>query len=357
MTSKAKNEITLNEIFITENGDSFEQLRITYTTSGAISKNRDNIIWIFHPLTCDSDPENWWNDIVGFHKVINPIDYFIVCVDVIGSCNGSTSPQDINPTTGKIWGKEFPLLTFKDVIKTFQIVKSKLSIDKIFLGIGSSFGGQQLYEWIAEEPSLFEYACIVGASPKQSPWAIAFNESQRMALESDDSFNNNKPAGGKKGLAAARSIAVLTYRTSKVYEKTQSELSSRNYNNFRAASYQQYIGKKFTNRFCAFSYYALTKLMDTHNIARGRESIFAALKPIKTKIRILNLADDVLFKADENEIVTEVLSTSLSLNLDTNYGHDSILANASLIAHEIEKIINQSKQKNMRYTDSDISVI
>lgn len=334
-----------------ERGGRLERLDIAYVTWGQINPARDNVIWILHPLTCSANPSEWWPDFVGPGKPIDPAVHYIVCVNSLGSCYGTTGPASIDPRTGKPYGSGFPPITLKDVVAVHERVRRHLGLGRIALGIGGSYGGQQLIEWMAAEPSLFDHACVIGAGLRQSPWATAFNESQRMALEADPTFLSDVPGGGTAGLAAARSIAVLSYRTAQTYERTQCESDDAVCDHFRASSYQRHVGAKFTRRFDAHAYWTLTKVMDSHNPARGRATLGEVIGRITTRVLIVALECDVLFPRSQLRATARAFADGQLAVIESDFGHDSILTHASQIAAAITRLLfdlRPSEARNAR---------
>lgn len=323
-----------------ECGQTISGITVTYTTWGELNEQHDNVVWVFHPLTCSADPTQWWPEVVGLDKVLTPRKFFIVCVNVVGSCYGTSGPCS-KRNDGKVFGFDFPLTTIFDLVKIHQRVKKHLNVKKIGLGVGASFGGQQLIQWMALEPKLFTNACIAGANALQSPWAKAFNETQRMAIEADESFYTDVSAGGKKGLAAARALAVISYRSFETYNRTQWEPTHKAFDTFRAATYQRYIGEKFTRRFSASSYWYLTKAMDSHNIARHNVSLEAALAQIQTNTLLLAMSGDMLFRHEEMHYMDLHLPYSSLLSINSTHGHDGLLANADYVANALQSFIDK----------------
>ena len=120
------------------------ELRIAYQTFGELNTTQNNVVWVFHALTANSDPTDWWAGIIGDKKLINPEEHFIICANIIGSCYGSSGPLDFNPETGERYLNDFPILTIKDIVRAHQLLKEHLGIAQIKLGIVGSMGGQQL---------------------------------------------------------------------------------------------------------------------------------------------------------------------------------------------------------------------
>ena len=192
---------------------------------------------------------------------------------MLGSCYGSTNARSINPATGAPYGKDFPHLTVRDMVKAHQHLQRHLGISRIRFGIGGSMGGQQLLEWAVSDPDLFRSICVLATNAKHSPWGIAFNEAQRMAIEADPTLYTDAENAGAAGLAAARAVAMLSYRNYRTYQNSQEEDSDEVRNGFKAASYQRYQGQKLVDRFDVLSYLTLSRAMDSHNLGRGRGGI------------------------------------------------------------------------------------
>jgi homoserine O-acetyltransferase len=204
----ATQSFTYSKPFELESGITLPQLNLTYTTLGKLNARKDNVVWIFHALTANSNPAEWWPGLVGDGKLFDPAKYFIICANKPGSPYGSISPLSLNPETGELFYQDFPIFTIRDIIRSFQHLKNHLGIDKIFIALGGSTGGMQLLEWAIEEPKLFEHIVPIATNAVLSSWGIAFNASQRMAIEADATWLHRNTEAGQKGLAAARSIAL-----------------------------------------------------------------------------------------------------------------------------------------------------
>ncbi len=191
--------------------------------------------------------------------------------------------------------------------------------------IGGSLGGQQVIEWGIMEPERIKNLILVATNAKHSPWGIAFNESQRLAISADDTFYSGKPDGGQKGLKAARSIALLSYRNYKTYSITQQEEKDNLVDDYKASSYQNYQGEKLVNRFNAYSYWYLSKSMDSHNVGRGRNGIEKALSLIKARTLVVGIKSDVLFPIEEQQYLFNHIPKSALAEIDSFYGHDGFL--------------------------------
>lgn len=319
-----------NKPFALENGSQLPELELAYTTLGQLNKDKSNVVWICHALTANSEPEEWWPGLVGPGKAFDTQRHFIVCANMLGSCYGSTNPRHTNPVTQKPYGKNFPLLTNRDIVRAMDLLREHLEIDRIEMAAGGSMGGQQILEWNVMQPDLFTNIFIIGTNATHSPWGIAFNEAQRMAMEADPTLWDDSPGSGAKGLEAARAIAMLSYRNYQAFDQTQQD-DPEKLTNFRASTYQQYQGQKLSKRFDAQSYYYLTRAMDSHNIGRGRGGIEGALKTIKARALVVGIETDYLFPTNEQRLIAAHLGLSHYLEISTPYGHDGFLIEWDLL--------------------------
>ncbi len=304
-----------NKPFILESGVELPGIHICYTTHGEIDHDGSNVIWIFHALTANSDPLEWWNGLVGEGKLFDPKKYFIVCSNNLGSCYGTSGPNSADPKTGAKYGRSFPIITIRDMVRVNEIVRKHLGIEKIKLVTGGSTGGQMALEWAIENPDVIENLVPIATNARHSAWGIAYNEAQRMAMDNSDP---------EKGLAAARAIAMLSYRSYESYVKTQTDEDDKA-DNFKASSYQNYQGEKLVKRFNPDSYYVLSKAMDSHNVGRGRGSVEQALGTIKAKTVVIGIDSDNLFPIIEQEYIAEHITDGNVEIIDSLFGHDGFL--------------------------------
>jgi homoserine O-acetyltransferase len=327
-----------------ESGEVLESLQIAYTTIGQLSPDKHNVIWIFHALTANSAPEEWWPGLVGEGKLLDPSRYYIVCANVLGSCYGTTCATSENPATGEIYGKDFPLISIRDMVKAHQLLRTHLGIEKVLLGIGGSLGGQQLLEWAVDEPSFFTNICVLASNAQHSPWGIAFNEAQRMAMQADPTLYQQGENAGRKGLAAARAIAMLSYRNYRTYEITQSEDDDHKLDGFKASSYQQYQGEKLYKRFEPSAYITLSKAMDTHNLGRNRGGVEAALERIQSNALIIGIQSDILFPVEEQVFLANHIPRARLEIIKSTYGHDGFLIEFQKITELLQPFVQESIQ-------------
>ncbi len=320
-----------NQPFSLECGSTLPKLEVAYTTHGSLSDGKDNVIWVFHALTANANPLEWWPGLIGENYLLNPSRYFIVCANILGSCYGTTGPDSIDPATGKKYGMDFPLITIRDMIHVHELLRAELGIESIYLGIGGSMGGQQLLEWNVMNPSLFKNSCLIAANMRHSAWGIAFNSAQRLAMQADQTLYNKDDGAGRKGLKAARAIAMLSYRNATIYRKKQTDTEDK-IDGFMADSYQNYQGEKLCNRFTAHSYWYLTKAMDSHNVGRNRKAIRKVLKQVTSNTLVIGIKTDLLFSYIEQKILAQNLEKGKFELIDSLYGHDGFLIETGKIS-------------------------
>jgi homoserine O-acetyltransferase/O-succinyltransferase len=310
-------EFKYQQVFALECGQSLPSLNIAYSTYGTLNSERNNVIYVCHALTANADVADWWPGMVGDEFIFNPQKYFIVCANLLGSCYGTTGPDD----------NSFPLITVRDLVNAHRLLAGHLQLTAIHLLCGGSLGGQQAMEWAIMQPSFIKNLFLVATNSRHSAWGIAFNEAQRMALEAGD-----------KGLEAARAIAMLSYRNYTMFENTQTDIEEK-LDDFRAASYQRYQGLKLKKRFSAASYYTLSKAMDSHHVGRGRASMHEALAQIKARTLVVGISTDILFPPKEQEFLAECIPDAVLQIIPSEYGHDGFLIEVKTISELLKKYL------------------
>jgi homoserine O-acetyltransferase len=324
-----------NILFGSESGHTLEGIEVAYHTIGHLSPSKDNVVWVCHALTANSDVQDWWEGLFGTERLFDPEKHFIICANILGSCYGSTGPLSLNAKSGQPYYHDFPLLTIRDLVKAHKLLAAHLGIEKIQTLIGGSLGGFQAMEWAIDEPERIENLILIATAAKHSAWGIAFNESQRLAIESDYTWLWRDDKAGWFGLRAARAIALLSYRHYDAYNETQSDKTDK-LDDFKASSYQRYQGKKLVDRFNAHSYYALTKTMDTHNVGRGRISTERSLGLIKAKTHVIGISTDVLFPPVEQIFLAKHIHGATLDIIESSYGHDGFLIETESITELIQ---------------------
>lgn len=321
--------------FRLESGEVLPEIEICYHISADYSSSSSKrVIWITHALTANSNPEEWWDTLTGEGKFFDPRKYTIVCANLLGSCYGSTGPLSINPSTGIKYGSSFPTVTVRDEVNFLELLRKSLGISEIDLLIGGSVGGYQAMEWCIMYPEVIKNAALIACDARISPWGSAFNESQRMILDADESI------GKKKGLAAARSVALISYRSYEGYNLSQKERDAETLLDHRVRSYQRHQGEKLTNRFDADSYLRMLDVSDSHNIGRGRGGVIEALKLIKANVLCIGIDSDILFPVEEQKFMAENIRGAKFTEITSAFGHDGFLLENKQIEEAIKCFID-----------------
>ena len=300
--------------FTTEGGFTFPSLDIAYDTFGELNCDKSNVIWVCHALTANSDVADWWEHTVEEGSFLDPAKYYTVCANFLGSHYGTTGPLSINPETGEPWYGDFPLVTVRDMVRVHQLLAQHLDIKQVKLLIGSSIGGFQCLEWSVMDPDFAQKAAFIATTPRTQAWASGFNESQRMAIETDPTFG------------------LLSYRGGMAYNISQQDADVDNASfNRRVLSYQRYQGEKLRRRFNAYSYYRLSQAVDSHNLGRGRGKVEDVLKTIKAKSLVVSITSDILFPPQDHDILVANIPQVVYHTIDSVFGHDGFLVEHKLL--------------------------
>lgn len=330
-TIAAQHTFTAKSPFTLEAGGVLQEVRIAYRTWGELNAAKDNVVWVLHALTGDSDAAAWWPAIAGHAGVADPRRHFIVCANMVGSCYGSTGPLTVDPATGEPWYGRFPQVTNSDIVRCFRTLREHLGVGRIALLIGGSTGGQQALEWAVQEPERISRLVVIAANARHSPWGIAFNEAQRMAIEADPTFATDRADAGSAGLAAARALAVLTYRSAASIDRDQHD-KDRGFDRFRASSYMRHQGEKLVRRFNAHSYHLLGRAMDSHDVGRGRGGTREALSTLAVPTLSIGVSSDLLFPPADQLYIAEHVPGAVYREIDSDLGHDAFLLEQEKLA-------------------------
>ncbi len=307
-----------------ESGEVLPEFDLGYTTYGQLNSDKSNVIWVIHALTGDSNASEWWNGLIGKDKFFDPVDHFIICANLLGSCYGSTQPFSQNPRTGEPYYYDFPQVTTRDLAEGLERLRIHLEIKSIHSLIGGSLGGQVGLEWAYILGEKLKNAIILASTSKTRPWVIGFNETQRMAIESDCTWGESHEKAGQKGLETARAIAMLTYRHPTDLSSKQVD-SENKLGDYRAASYLRYQGQKLAKRFNALSYWTLSKTMDSHDLGRNRGGLVEALASIEANVLAIGVDSDLLFLPEESQYISQKVRNGTYKEITSTAGHDAFL--------------------------------
>ncbi|MCW3118284.1 MAG: homoserine O-acetyltransferase [Chitinophagaceae bacterium] len=320
------------EPFQFENGIVLPEISIAYHVFGKLNADKSNVVWVCHHLTANSNAVEWWPGMVGAGCIINPDKHFIVCANILGSCYGTTGPLSNDPGTGQPYYSHFPFPTIRDMVKAHILLRKHLGIDKIHLLIGGSMGGYQALEWCVMEKDITLNLILLATSPAESAWGIAIHTAQRLAIEADHSWQDHTPSAGSKGLKAARAIGMLTYRSYNIMVQNQTDPDIEKFDNFKASSYINYQGDKLAKRFNAYCYWLLTKSMDSHNIARGRDTtIEEILRTITQRTLLIGITNDILCPIEQQQFLADHIHDTMFVKIDSTYGHDGFMVETEKI--------------------------
>jgi len=332
--------LNLKEPFQLEQGGIIEKPVIAYNTYGELNANKDNVIFICHALTANSDADDWWHGLFGENDIFDWEKYFIICANNLGSPYGTSSAMHKNAESNEIYGLDFPFYTIKDTANLHLKLLAHFGVEKIKLLIGGSCGGNIAQEIAYTMGDSIENLVLLCCSSRETPWAIAIHQAQRLVLEADKTIHNKTEDAGNSGLRACRATALPYYRTQKSFNLRQKEIDSNIIDNFRSSSYINYQGDKFIKRFNAHCYYTLLKALDTHNIGRNRESIEVALSKISANTVVIGFQSDLLIPINEQQFLAKHIPNATYHEIKSIYGHDAFLIEHDYIRKAIRSKIN-----------------
>ncbi|MGI9641876.1 MAG: homoserine O-acetyltransferase MetX [Acidimicrobiia bacterium] len=336
-----KHRVTLDGAFPLERGGTLANVEVEVRTWG---RHRRAATLICHALTGDANVDSWWKGIIGSSRPLDPADRFIVCMNVLGSCYGTTGPTTQGPDGSPI-GPAFPTVTIRDMVEVQRATLDQLGVERLELVIGGSMGGMQALEWGAMYPSFVENIVPIGVGASQSAWAIGLSEAQRSAILTDPAFEDGwylpdeQPAAG---LATARMIAMTSYRS-------PDGLASRfgrekNGRGFAVQSYLQHHGRKLVERFDANSYLTLIQAMDSHDLGRGRGPIEAILRRITARALVIGISTDMLYPVSEVRALASSLPNGRFAVIDSRHGHDAFLIETEPIGAAITDFLSRTQR-------------
>ncbi len=327
-------EFHIDQPFKLENGGTLPGIKIAYHTYGQLNEAADNAVWICHALTANSNVTRWWPGMVGENHFIDPKTHFIVCANILGSCYGTSGPLSQDPDSGDIYFSHFPLITIRDMVSAHILLRKHLGIRRIALMMGGSMGGYQALEWCVMEPEIIRDLFLIATSAAETAWGVAVHTAQRLAIEADPTWRDLNEDAGAAGLKAARAIGILTYRNYTIMKEKQSDGDQEKLDDFRASSYINYQGDKLVQRFNAYSYWLLTKAMDTHNLSRGRGGdLKKVLSAIRQRTLIIGITSDILCPLDEQKFIADYIPDCRLVTIDSIYGHDGFMVESEKVGN------------------------
>lgn len=344
-------QLTDAQPFTLVSGEQLTSVKQRYALYGKLNAARDNAILVCHALSGSARVGDWWPQLFGEGGIFDLERDCIVCVNVIGSCYGSTGPRDVNPATGALYGADFPLVSVRDWVRAQAAVLDHLGIEKLRAVIGGSIGGMQAMQWAIDFPDRVERCLAVGAAPLTA-LGLALNHLQRQAIRHDPHWLDGRYEASNPpnaGLAHARALAMCSYKSEHLFQSRYGRQPNRNgedphlllHGRYDIGGYLDYQGEIFTQRFDAASYVVITKAMDNFDPARGYESEQAALQRIKARTLLVGISSDWLFPAAEVRALSERMAAAgvkvEYAELQSTHGHDGFLADADALAPLLQK--------------------
>ena len=332
-----------------DSGATLANVTMAYQTYGTLNAERSNAILVCHALTLDQFPARgaangragWWEVMVGPGRPLDTKRFFVVCINVLGGCMGSTGPKEINPETGRPWGLDFPVITIADMVRGQAMVLDHLGIDQLFCVIGGSMGGMQALEWAVAYPERVYTSVPIAAAARHSAQNIAFHELGRQAIMTDPAWSNgdyvNAGTSPRAGLAVARMAGHITYLSAaalrrKFGRKLQDrETVSYGFDaDFQVESYLRHQGSTFVDRFDANSYLYITRAMDYFDLAAEYDGrLAAAFAGTQVRYCVISFTSDWLFPTSESREIVHALNAEAAnvsfVEIETDKGHDAFL--------------------------------
>ncbi len=351
--------------FALEGGGALGPVTVAYETWGALNDDASNAILVCHALTGDSHAAGalgdghptagWWDDLIGPGKTLDTTRYFVVCSNVLGGSQGTTGPASAAPD-GRPYASRFPVVTIRDMVRAQRHLADQLGVARWLSVIGGSMGGMQVLEWGVLYPdrvrSLVAIASTLAASAQQIAWSAV----GRLAIANDPRWRNGDyydaaPGDGPhQGLALARQIAQIHYRSEEVfadrYGRTLTQPLGDRYDawaKFDVESYLDYHGDKLVRRFDANSYLVLNRAMDLHDLARGRGGMAAALGRIDVPVCTMSINSDTLYPPYQQHQTRDLLRRQgtpvTHVEIDSPHGHDGFLLEFDQVGAGIAKFL------------------
>ena len=343
-------ELARDEPMRLDSGQSIGPFTAAYTTCGDLNSDKSNAVLVCHALTGDqyvmennpvTGKPGWWELMVGPGKPLDTDRYFIICVNVLGGCLGSTGPRDINSDTGEPWGLDFPVITIGDMVRAQALLLDHLGIEQLFCVIGGSMGAMQVLEWASKYSERVFSAVPIAGAARHSAQNIAFHEVGRQAIMADPDWRKGnylrEGVNPKGGLSVARMAAHITYLSeTALHRKFGRRLQARDAisfgfdADFQVESYLRHQGSTFVERFDANSYLYITRAMDYFDLAAEHDGVLAgAFAGTTVRFCVISFNSDWLFPTEESREVVRALNAVAAnvsfVEIDTDKGHDAFL--------------------------------
>ena len=352
-----------------ESGRILEPYELIYETYGTLNEDKSNAIVVCHALTGshhaagtykDERKAGWWDEIIGDNKTIDTTKYFVICVNVIGSCFGSTGPLSKIYPTAKEYRLKFPVITISDMVKAQVNLFDRLGIHKVEAIIGGSMGGMQALCFAIEHPRFAKKHIILASTYATQPWAIAFNKVAREAIVQDVKFNNGEydikeiKESGFNGLSIGRMSGHISYLSPDSMDKKFGRFYNEKdglydlFGKFQVEKYLDYNSRNFVSWFDPLSYLYITKAINIFDASRNYDSLEDSFNRILSKLILISFKSDLLFLPSEMKHIKDTMTNIQKANqveyheIDSDYGHDAFLVEIP----KFEEIIMNALKEN-----------
>ena len=341
---------SLREPFRLESGEVLPSLEIAYTALGRLNDAGTNAVLVCHALTGNAHAADaplhggetlagWFNGVIGLARGLDTGRFCVICSNILGSCYGTTGPTSINPATGGPYRMTFPQMTVRDIVRVQKLLLEHLGVRRLVTVIGGSLGGMQALEWGLMYPEMAGSLVPIATAAAHSAWCIGISETQRLAIMNDPAWQGgNYSAQPERGLAIARSIAMISYRsrTSFAHRFERRAIAPGDGHervrvfdeiplSFAVQSYLRHQGQKLADRFDANTYIYLTRTMDLHDVSAGRGSMKEVLGSISPRVLSIGISSDVLYPPAEQKEIASAIPGARYAEIDSPHGHDAFL--------------------------------
>lgn len=347
----------------TQSGAVIPQVRVAYETWGTLNADRSNAVYICHALTGDSHvtgpagpghaTPGWWHALVGPGCPVDTDEWFVVCANVLGGCQGTTGPSSLAPD-GRPWGSRFPVVTVADMVEVERRLADHLGIDSWALLLGPSLGGMRVLEWMASHPDRVRGGLVLGSTAAVTADQIGTHATQIAAIEADPAFRGgdyydaDPGQGPHVGMGIARRIAHLTYRCDTELDDRFGRAPQDGEDpyaggRFAVESYLDHHADKLSRRFDANTYIALTRAMSLFDLGRDRGGLPAVLGSIQAPLTVVGISSDRLFPVRLQQEIVDLCPGADRLHLLLSpYGHDGFLVEDEqvgvFVAHALHRV-------------------
>lgn len=365
--------IATDRPFALEGGGLLHDVVVAFETWGELAADASNAVLVCHALSLDSHvagrieaghpSPGWWDEVVGPGKALDTDRYFVVCANVLGGCQGSTGPASIERETGRPYGSRFPVVSIRDMVRTQAALADHLGVEQWLTVIGGSMGGMQALEWAIMYPERLRSLVVVATGAAATAQQIAYSTVQRSAIALDpkwrggDYYDAEPGDGPHQGMAIARQLAQITYRTDEVFqdrfgrEALEPMDTFSLWQRFDVEGYLDYHGAKLARRFDANSYLIIARAMDLHDIGRNRGGILRALARIRVPVLTMSIDSDALYYPFQQREIHDGIEagggTSRYVTINSPDGHDAFLLASDQVGGAVRTFLDDVEKSDV----------